>query len=342
MKHAAALGLAALLAAATASADAGRPHKVGVTQVQFTDAARQRPLPTRIWYPAADTANETPQAYNHAFKGTAAPDAAFGGDPAPLIVLSHGDKGNNTNQVWLAEALAAHGNIVAAVDHWKNTTDDNEPEETVRVWQRPQDMSFVISALLADPAWKARIDPARIGATGHSSGGYTALALAGAVYAPLRMQAYCASAEAGTDCTFARGVAFERIDFSPSGRSYRDPRVRAVFAMAPALGPGMQPDSLKAIRVPVQIVAAANDEILPFPQHAARYAREIPGARLATLEGGGHFVFMPECTFVAAVFTYFHRFDICGHRHDEVERADVHARVAKAAVTFFESAFAGP
>lgn len=334
--------LYALLPAALPAAEAltARPHKVGVTQLQFQDAARQRPLPVRLWYPAAPSATEVPQTYYRAFKGSAAPDAAFGAGPAPLVVLSHGDKGNNTNQAWLAEALAANGSIVAAVDHWKNTTDDFVPEATVQIWERPQDLSFVISALLADATWKGRIDAARIGAAGHSSGGYSALALAGAVYSPFRLREYCQGPEAGPECALGKGLAYETIDFRPSMKSYRDARIRAVFAMAPAVGPSIEPDSLKAIGIPVHIVAAANDELLPFDRHAARYAREIPGARLTTLPGGGHFVFMPECNLVGTIFTWFHRYDICGRRHGEVARADVHARVTGAAVEFFRTSFA--
>lgn len=333
------LSMTLLAPSPLAAADA-RPHKVGVTQLSLEDTARKRPLPVRLWYPAAAAAVEQPQAYARAFKGSAAPDAAFGAGPAPLVVLSHGDRGNNTNQSWLAEALAANGTIVAAVDHWKNTTDDFIPEATIQVWERPQDLSFVVSALLADATWKGRIDPARIGAAGHSSGGYSALALAGAVYSPFRLREYCQGPQAGPDCALGKGLAYETIDFKPSMKSYRDARIRAVFAMAPAVGPSIEPASLQGIAIPVHIVAAANDELVPFEQHAARYARGIPDARLTTLAGGGHFVFMPECNLVATVFTWFHRYDICGRRHDEVVRTDVHAQVARAAVEFFGASLA--
>ena len=46
--------------------------------------------------------------------------------------------------------------------------------------QRPRQMRAVLNRLLADPELGRRIDPARIGAVGHSAGGYTVLALIGA------------------------------------------------------------------------------------------------------------------------------------------------------------------
>lgn len=88
----------------------------------------------------------------------------------PLILLSHGDKGQSENLAWLAERLAENGYLVAGINHWRNTTLNNEPEETVWLWHRPQDLSFVLTELIADPSWGQRIDPNRIGVAGHSSG----------------------------------------------------------------------------------------------------------------------------------------------------------------------------
>ncbi len=49
-----------------------------------------------------------------------------------------------------------------------------------KLWQRPLDVSLVITDLLHDPLWGPLIDPARIGVTGHSQGGFTSLWVAGA------------------------------------------------------------------------------------------------------------------------------------------------------------------
>jgi pimeloyl-ACP methyl ester carboxylesterase len=53
-----------------------------------------------------------------------------------------------------------------------------------------------------------------------------------------------------------------------AGRSYRDSRVRAAFAIAPALGPAFIPSSLRRITTPVAIVAGAEDRIAPVSWNA--------------------------------------------------------------------------
>ena len=83
---------------------------------------------------------------------------------------------------------------------------------------------------------------------------------------------------------------------------------------------------------------AMDDALLKFNLNAETYAKGIPEAELLPLSKGGHFVFMPECTFMGKVFTYFHRFDICGRRGNVVEaRPELHAQVAQAAKSFLDA-----
>jgi predicted dienelactone hydrolase len=331
-----ALGILAVADPARAAPSLAEGYKVGVAETAFVDTARQRPLKVRIWYPASPLARERSVTYDFSFKGRAAHNAEYVGGELrrSLILLSHGDRGSNADQCWLAEVLARHGHIVAAVTHYKNNNRDSSPEYTIRAWERPQDVSFVASRLLEAPAWAARIDPARIGAAGHSSGGYTALSLAGAVYRPLLMGAYCASSDAGPDCALARDAHIAGIDFAKAADSYRDDRIRAAFAMAPALGPGIDAGSLKRIAIPVHVVAARDDELVLYRDHASRYAAGIPGAELTALDEGGHFSFMPRCSLVVTAALYFYRHDICGS-HSRVDRDAVHEAVAARAVDFF-------
>jgi predicted dienelactone hydrolase len=336
MRRHAILLLAAILAACGGAPPPAGPEKVGVTALLVTDTKRQRPLDVQVWYPASPEAVETRQAYERAFQGWAASDGPYHEGPKrPLILLSHGTRGANLNQSWLAEALAANGYIVAAPTHYGDTRLKNSPEATVRAWERPQDLSFALTSLLADSTWGPRIDVARVGAAGHSSGGYTVLALAGARYNPFQMDAYCRGPQAGPDCRFAMQANFASIDFTHAGDSYRDERVRAVVAFAPAIGPGMTDESLRAIATPVLIIAARDDEVLPFEQHAARYAREVPAAVLQALPEGGHMVFMPECNVVGWVFTWLNPFDICGREHPNVDRGAAHRQMIRDALKFF-------
>jgi predicted dienelactone hydrolase len=255
------------------------------------------------------------------------------------VVLSHGDRGSYNDQSWLGESLAARGYIVAAVAHYNNTWNRNEPAATLRLWERPLDLSFLITRLLADPVWGPRIDAQRIGAAGHSSGGYSVLALAGALFEPARMQRYCASPERGPDCARVAGVRPDPADAVVAERSYRDPRVRAVLAMAPAVGPGIVPESLQQVIVPVLLVATADDSILLADQHVQRYARALPGAELLLLPQGGHFLFMPEITFVGRIMTALFDDDVSG-RSISVERGELHGQIVQRAADFFGTALA--
>ncbi len=79
-------------------------------------------------------------------------------------------------------------------------------------------------------------------------------------------------------------------------RSQRDPRIRALVALDPALGPSYDVESLADIPVPTLIVGAVDNDFLPFESHAGRIAAAMPGAESIELdEGEGHFVILDVC-----------------------------------------------
>ena len=122
--------------------------------------------------------------------GPFALDVAIGAKPVDkvkaLILLSHGIGGSELGHSVLAQALARNGYLVAALrhpgDNWQDRSlIEKSPERYFD--ERPRQASRVIDAILADPAWKDRIASdsrgPRVGALGHSAGGYTVLALGG-------------------------------------------------------------------------------------------------------------------------------------------------------------------
>ena len=158
-------------------------HKYAIGQTNFTflDSLRNRPLKTEIWYPTKDTTkfnvtNEYPFKLPPTSK-----DAEPIAKKSPLILLSHGTGGNRISQMWLACELASNGFIVAAVDHYGNTLDNKIPENFVKVWDRPLDISYALDNLLNASEFSSIIDSTRIGMAGFSLGGYTTIALAGGV-----------------------------------------------------------------------------------------------------------------------------------------------------------------
>src|SRR5258706_9355949 len=102
---------------------------------------------------------------------------------------------------WLGTALGAHGFVAVAVNHpGNNALEDRTVEGFSLWWLRAVDLSAVIDAVLDDKTFGSQIDPARIGAAGHSAGGYTVIAVAGGISDPAQLQAFCRSPAADASC----------------------------------------------------------------------------------------------------------------------------------------------
>jgi predicted dienelactone hydrolase len=252
----------------------------------------------------------------------------------PLVLLSHGTGGSTSSLVWIAEDLAAHGYLVAAVEHFGNAYGNDTPEGAMAQWRRPVDLSRALDALLADSRFASRIDANRVGAAGMSSGGYTVIALAGGIYHPERMGAHCQDHPSRRGCRPDARAIFERLpDRDAASSSYKDPRFRAVFAIAPALGPGFAAEDLTEVKIPVGIVASAQDEWVPLADNAGHYAELIPGAKLTVLPKGGHFTFLAVCNDQGRERAK----DICVDIDPTVDRPAVHEQVDKLVLQFFDT-----
>jgi predicted dienelactone hydrolase len=280
--------------------------------VRTEDPARRRPIHVDLWQSDAAGAR-------------------------PVILLSHGAFGAAQNYAWLAKHLAASGYVVAGLSHHGESyvygPETIELAAALRFEQRTRDCSFVLDQLLGEARFRGVIDPARIGAIGHSSGGATVIGLAGGLFDGRAMQRYCNGEGRDVDlgCTYASQVRTPPVP--PPVTSQRDARVRAVVALDPALGPGHDAASLAAITIPVHVVGAVDNDFIPFDQHAGRYARLIPGASLTRLEGGeGHFVFLNAGEKDVSIYGVALYRDRPG-----VDRAEVHARLAEVIRRFFDA-----
>jgi len=347
-----------LLAAAIIPACADTVFKVGVSTRDFIPVepydwrgAKTHTLRAIIWYPAAAEAREETQwigppilpSYS---AGSAARDAPHAVGPRrPLILLSHGFGGTASDLAWLGTALAAHGFIAVAVNHpGNNALEAYTVEGYSLMWLRAVDLGAVIDAVLNDKTFGNRIDPARIGAAGHSLGGYTVVAAAGGITDPARIQAFCRSTAADALCvpppviSDMRQKSLARLSsdpdfrqrYSAAGNSYRDARVRAVLAMAPGLVPVFTPESLGNVSIPVAIVSGSADEITPPTSGAEALAKAIPRATLKLFPHAGHFVFFGTCTVVGSLFLRAG----CGDP-DGTDRNAVHAETITLALDFF-------
>lgn len=162
------VGLPALLAVPAYPVDpAVRPVKT--LALSWHDAARDRDVPAKIYYPV-DSAK-----------------------PCAVIVFSHGLGGSRDGYGYLGDYWAAHGYVSVHLQHagsdaavWK---DKLRPMKALRAAaadpdnarNRPRDVSFALDELTRMNADKSsplhgRLDLGRIGLAGHSFGSFTTLA----------------------------------------------------------------------------------------------------------------------------------------------------------------------
>ena len=220
-----------------------------------------------------------------------------------LILISHGTGGTELNHHNLGTRLARDGYLVAAVRHAGDNWQDRSLVTSGRYFgERPRQLSRVLDALLASPEWGARIPADRIGAVGHSAGGYSVLALAGAQAEPARAAQHCRTVQDDPGfCALAKNPssspAGSPTAVSPDAErvSVADRRIRAVFALAP-MAVVLTPESLAAIRMPVRVLVAEKDVVLNTRYHGAYVVAQLPNVRAGTVAGAGHFAFMAQST----------------------------------------------
>jgi len=346
-----------MVAGAEKRAPVAADGRVGVVTREFTPkqprnwrGAEQKTLHCVIWYPAVDTAIETKQFLGPPeaalFEaGSATPHAQFAPSLGkwPLVLLSHGTGGSALQMAWLGTALARAGFIVVAVDHPGNNSATDAPltpEGMALWWERATDLSNVLDGMLADAEFGPKIDPRLIAAAGYSLGGYTVLELVGARTDISAFFDKCKQNDDSAVCHVPemRGMGtpqeiLEKVRASSgeslarSDESFRDPRVQAVFAIAPALGFTQTPESLHSIRIPVEMVVGAEDAIAPAEENASYVRSNIHGARETILPHVTHYTFLDTCTAegVAKLPLY------CA---DSAQRNAVHAQVAGMAAGF--------
>jgi len=335
--------------------------KVGMTSRVFHPkmqrnwrGAQHQELSVLVWYPAAENAVETQKEIGAPdapllLAGKAAEHAAMA--PAlnkwPLIVLSHGTGGSAMQMAWLGTALARAGYIAAAVNHpGNNALEPYTAEGFVLWWERATDLSEVIDGMLADEEFGERIDKDRIGAAGFSIGGYTVLALGGAradisvIIDLCRTQPdtpVCRVPEMKEMGTPEQMLAVVRktsgVSLARSNESYRDPRVRAIFAIAPAVGMTLTHESLHAMRVPVAIVVGSVDPIATPKDNADLIRSQIRGAKETVLPNVAHYTFLDTCTAQGK-----EKLGVFCEDPPGVDREAVHTQVDEMAVGFFDRA----
>jgi predicted dienelactone hydrolase len=190
-----AVSLAALAAPATNSYAQPGPCAVRTLDLEWRDAARNRKIPARIYYPLTNAAS-------------------------PVILFSHGLGGSCTGYEYLGRHWASHGYVSVHLTHLGSDAglfQQPDPPQALKAaaanlqvaLDRPLDVTFALDQLsmmnTSDTPLRSRLIIDRAGVSGHSYGGFTTLASAGQTF------------------VLPRGGT----------RTYGDPRIRAAIAMSP-------------------------------------------------------------------------------------------------------------
>jgi predicted dienelactone hydrolase len=183
-----------------------------------------------------------------------------------------------------------------------------------------------------------------VGVLGFSLGGHTALALVGARVEADLYARYCEGSAAGPECPwFARGgVDFKKLETERFNRSTRDARIKAAFAVDPALSQAYVTSSLSAITVPTHIVNLGRPGFIIPAVEGMHLARSIPGAGYDVVPDAIHFSFLGECKPEGpAVLKAEGDEDPLCEDGGRRPRSAIHAQLAQMIAAFFERSLKG-
>ncbi|MBD2409687.1 dienelactone hydrolase [Nostoc calcicola FACHB-389] len=218
----------------------------------------------------------------------------------PVIVFSHGFGSVRTDLRYLAEHLASHGYVVAALEHpGSNATNVDsalqgknrvvKPEEFLR---RPQDISFVLDELeklnqTANNPLAGKLATQNAMVVGYSFGGGTALAIAGAELQLERLKQRCKKNLA----ILSLGEAMQCIAQELPENSYqlRDSRIKGAIALNPTTSLIFGETGLTKVEVPTLILAGSADKTTPALTEQIVGFDKIPSQKwLVGVIGGTH------------------------------------------------------
>ncbi|NEU82369.1 alpha/beta hydrolase [Nostoc sp. UIC 10630] len=257
------------------------PSQPGTAQVKIlnlslNDQKRNRKIPVDIYWSNDATANK------------------------PLIVFSHGLGSVRTDLRYLAEHLASHGYVVAALEH-PGSNEDNinsalqgktRPVKPQEFLNRPQDVSFVLDELeklnqTANHPLQGKLATMNAMVVGYSFGGSTALALAGGELQLERLKQRCKKNLAISSL----GEAMQCIAQELPENTYqlRDTRIKQAIALNPTTSLIFGETGLTKVQIPTLVLAGSADKTTPALTEQIVGFDKIPSPKwLVGIVGGTH------------------------------------------------------
>ncbi len=190
----------------------------------------------------------------------------------PVIVFSHGLSSSPRHFSTLAAHMASHGYVVAMPQHpgsdalYRNQLIKGLTNAVFEVGEfvdRPLDVSDVIDELERrnESEFEGRLDLAHVGVGGHSFGGYTALAVAGATIDFDFLSADCGDRFSYLNTSLL--LQCQALELPRQDYEFRDERVQSVVAMNPVNSSIYGPEGLRQVQIPALILSGSHDPATP-------------------------------------------------------------------------------
>ena len=260
------------------------PMEVNQRSFKFVDTERNRLIPLDVYVP----------------------DQAIVED-APLVVLSHGFAADRRFLTYVGKHLASHGVTVVALEHVGSNVEalNNTPidpaalEEPSRILpaseflDRPRDVTYVLDRMAwmeqVSPTLGGKFDAERVVLIGHSLGGYTGFALAGAQLDLSALPPFCDSLTP-VGLSPADWLQCAAVDLPEVAADLSDDRIVQVIAMNPLVGRLFGRRGLKDVAVPSIILTGTKDGVTPTLAQQLGPFNQLSGPdnHLIAVIGGTH------------------------------------------------------
>lgn len=228
--------------------------------------------------------------------------------PPPLVVISYGLGEDLTSFAYLAQFLASQGFAVAIPENPESNADyfskvlagaAPDPINPQALVNRPLDIRALLDDLgrrvTSDPALRGRLNPQQVAAIGHSLGGYTVLALAGApISQGPEVRQVCDPVLQGDILNISFLLQCRVLALTNPPTNFRDPRIKAVLATNPVGSVVFGPAGFGQIQVPTLLLGSTEDFAAPVLSEQIRPFTWLntPSRYLTILENGTHFSVM--------------------------------------------------
>ncbi|MGB3671972.1 MAG: alpha/beta fold hydrolase [Phormidesmis sp.] len=270
------------LAPLPANLDPAAPGEIEFTQrtIRFRDLSRQRVIPAEIYW-----SDET---------------------HGPLVVLSHGFGADRYFLDYIAKHLASHGFTVVSVEHPGSNlqalvnlpVDPEIAEEPNRILpatefiDRPRDVTFVLDRLAQlnedSSLYGGRFNTEEVTIIGHSLGGYTGLALAGAKLDLRSLETFCQNIQP-LGVSPADWLQCAAVDLPEKQADLSDRRIKQVIAMNALTSQLFGEVGLSEITVPTLLLTGTQDSVTPTLDQQLRAFTQLSGQKyLLAVIGGTH------------------------------------------------------